>query len=120
MTNWPQDYSGAWTLAAKVERRGVGLHSGGESTVCLRPCDKPGFHLRVGAEAEQFIGVNEDSPTFNRLRGTYTQFFPVNWLKLHKGCRPDAGEVADCPQAIGLQVKAGTIIGDLPLSLIHI
>ena len=66
------------------------------------------------ASTEQFIGVNEDSPTFNRLRGSYTQFFPVNWLKLHKGCRPDAGEAADCQQAIGLQVKAGTIIGDLP------
>ena len=38
----------------------------------------------------------------------------MNWLKLHKGCRPEAGEAADCPQAIGLQVKAGTIIGDLP------
>ena len=52
MTNWPQDYSGAWTLAAEVERVGIGLHSGGESTVRLRPCDKPGFHLRVGAAAE--------------------------------------------------------------------
>ena len=66
------------------------------------------------ASSEQFIGVNEDSPTFNRLRGSYTQFFPVNWLKLHKKCRPKPGEVADCPQAIGFQVKAGTIIGDLP------
>ena len=63
---------------------------------------------------EQFVGVNEDSPTFNRLRGSYTQFFPVNWLKIHKGCRPKPGEAADCPQAIGLQVKAGTILGDLP------
>ena len=63
---------------------------------------------------EQFVGVNEDSPTFNRLRGSYTQFFPVNLLKIHKGCRPKPGEAADCPQAIGLQVKAGTIIGDLP------
>jgi len=52
VTSWPQDYSGAWTLAAEVERRGIGLHSGGESTVRLGPCDKPGFHLRVGAEAE--------------------------------------------------------------------
>ncbi len=66
------------------------------------------------ASTEQFIGVNEDSPTFNRLRGSYTQFFPVNWLKLHKGCRPEAGESADCPQAIGVQVKTGTIVGDLP------
>ena len=66
------------------------------------------------ATTEQFIGVNEDSPTFNRLRGTYTQFFPVNWLKLHKGCRPKPGEEADCPQAIGVQVKAGTIVGEVP------
>ena len=64
--------------------------------------------------SEQFVGVNDDSPTFNRLRGSYTQFFPVNWLKIHKGCRPKPGEVGDCPQAIGLQVKAGTILGDLP------
>ena len=66
------------------------------------------------ATTEQFLGVNEDSPTFNRLRANYTQFFPVNWLKLHKGCRPEPGEKADCPQAIGLQVKAGTIVGSLP------
>lgn len=66
------------------------------------------------ATTEQFVGVNEDSPTFNRLRANYTQFFPVNWLKLHKGCRPKPGEKGDCPQAIGLQVKAGTIIGSLP------
>ena len=63
---------------------------------------------------EQFLGVNEDSPTFNRLRTSYTHFFPVNWLKLHKGCRPKQGEKADCPQAIGVQVKGGTVVGDLP------
>ena len=63
---------------------------------------------------EQFLGVNEDSPTFNRLRTSYTQFFPVNWLKLHKGCRPKQGEKADCPQAIGVQVKGGTVVGELP------
>ena len=63
---------------------------------------------------EQFLGVDEDSPTFNRLRGSYTKFFPVSWLKLHKGCRPEEGEKADCPQAIGVQVKGGMIVGDLP------
>ena len=63
---------------------------------------------------EQFLGVNEDSPTFNRLRTSYTQFFPVSWLKLHKGCRPKPGEKEDCPQAIGVQVKGGTVVGELP------
>ncbi|MAH58785.1 MAG: hypothetical protein CMN91_10185 [Synechococcus sp. ARS1019] len=63
---------------------------------------------------EQFVGINEDSPTFNRFRASYTQFFPVNWLKIHKGCRPKPGEEADCPQAIGVQVKGGKLLGDAP------
>ncbi len=66
------------------------------------------------AGTEQFIGVNNDSPTFNRLRASYTQFFPVDWLKIHKGCRPKPGEQADCPQAIGVQIKGGAIMGEAP------
>ena len=66
------------------------------------------------AGTEQFLGINNDSPTFNRLRASYTQFFPVDWLKLHKGCRPKPGEQADCPQAIGVQIKGGAIMGEAP------
>ena len=66
------------------------------------------------AGTEQFVGVNNDSPTFNRLRASYTEFFPVDWLKLHKGCRPKPGEEADCPQAIGVQLKGGAIMGEAP------
>jgi len=43
---WPADYSLAWTLAAPVERSGVGLHSGVVSRVRLEPSEQPGF--RVG------------------------------------------------------------------------
>ena len=71
-----------------------------------------GNFLSLGTE--QFVSVGENSPTFNRLRASYTQFFPVNWLKLAKGCRPKPGEKADCPQAIGIQLKAGTVLGELP------
>ena len=63
---------------------------------------------------EQFLSVGENSPTFNRVKASYTQFFPVNWLKIAKGCRPKPGEKANCPQAIGIQLKAGSIVGDLP------
>ncbi len=63
---------------------------------------------------EQFLSIGENSPTFNRVKASYTQFFPVNWLKIAKGCRPKQGEKANCPQAIGLQLKAGSIVGDLP------
>ena len=63
---------------------------------------------------EQFLSVGENSPTFNRVKASYTQFFPVNWLKIAKGCRPKPGEKANCPQAVGIQLKAGSIVGDLP------
>ena len=66
------------------------------------------------AGTEQFFSTGDNSPTFNRMRASYTQFFPVDWLKLHKGCRPKPGEQADCPQAIGVQIKAGAIMGEAP------
>ena len=40
---WASDYSRAYTLAAAVERRGVGLHSGKDCLVRLEPGSKPGF-----------------------------------------------------------------------------
>lgn len=46
MSDWPSDYSLAWTLAGSFERSGVGLHSGGDCRVRLRPSELPGF--RVG------------------------------------------------------------------------
>ncbi|MFM2158853.1 MAG: hypothetical protein RLZZ124_1327 [Cyanobacteriota bacterium] len=43
--SWPSDYSQAWTLAASVERRGVGLHSGAAARVRLEPSERPGYHV---------------------------------------------------------------------------
>jgi outer membrane protein insertion porin family len=54
---------------------------------------------------EQFLSVGENSPTFNRVKASYTQFFPVNWLKIAKGCRPKPGEKENCPQAIGYSTQ---------------
>ena len=71
-----------------------------------------GDYLNIGTE--QFISLGENSPTFNRSRVTYSRFYPVNWIKLHKGCRPKPGEKLDCAQSIGFQAKMGTIIGELP------
>ena len=71
-----------------------------------------GHYLNIGSE--QFISLGENSPTFNRSRVSYSRFYPVNWLKFHKGCRPKSGEKADCTQSLAFQAKIGTIIGDLP------
>ena len=63
---------------------------------------------------EQYVSIGENSPTFNRVRTSYTHFIPVKWLKLAKGCRPKEGEPENCPQALAFQIKAGTVIGELP------
>ncbi|MBD2549977.1 BamA/TamA family outer membrane protein [Microcystis elabens FACHB-917] len=71
-----------------------------------------GNFLSIGTE--QFFSVGPDSPTFNRIRGSFTHFIPVRWLKFYKGCRPKPGETEDCKQALAFQVSAGSVIGDLP------
>lgn len=43
MTGWPRDYERAWTLAAAVERSGVGLHGGAMARVRLQPGEQPGY-----------------------------------------------------------------------------
>jgi outer membrane protein insertion porin family len=63
---------------------------------------------------EQFVSVGVNSPTFNRVRGSYTHFIPVNWLKIFKGCRNIPGKTPNCKQALAFQVSAGTVVGDLP------
>jgi outer membrane protein insertion porin family len=63
---------------------------------------------------EQFVSVGENSPTFNRLRASYTFYIPVNWIRFYRGCRPKPGEPEDCRQALAFNFSAGTNIGDLP------
>ena len=63
---WASDYSRAYGLQAAVERRGVGLHSGQECLVQLKPGSKPGFC--VG-----FLDQPNDEPvmlTPNQVRDT--------------------------------------------------
>ena len=71
-----------------------------------------GNFLSLGTE--QFFSVGPDSPTFNRLRASYTHYIPVNWLKVFKGCRPKPGQAADCKQALAFQASVGTNLGNLP------
>ncbi len=63
---------------------------------------------------EQFISMGKNSPTFNRMRASYSYFIPTKLINLTKACRSSQATSEDCPQAIGFQFKAGTIIGELP------
>ena len=71
-----------------------------------------GNKLNIGSE--QFISMGENSPTFNRIRASYSHFIPMNLINLTQGCRSKNSNSEDCPQAIGFQFKAGTIFGKLP------
>ncbi len=63
---------------------------------------------------EQFFSIGENSPTFNRMRASYSYFVPTKLINFTKACRSSDVNNEDCPQAIGFQFKAGTIIGELP------
>lgn len=53
MSSWPADYSGAWTVAAPLERAGVGLHSGAHCRVRLLPSSRQGYWVgRLDRPAE--------------------------------------------------------------------
>ena len=71
-----------------------------------------GSVLRFGAE--QFISFGDDSPTFNRMRASYAWFIPTRLINLTKDCKSEDADSNSCPQAIGIQFKVGSIIGDLP------
>ena len=63
---------------------------------------------------EQFFSVGDKSPTFNRMRASYSYFVPAKFINLTKACKSSDNSSEDCPQAIGFQFKAGTILGELP------
>ena len=63
---------------------------------------------------EQFVSMGQNSPTFNRMRASYSYFIPTKLINLTKGCKSKNATSEDCPQAIGFQFKGGTTIGDLP------
>jgi len=63
---------------------------------------------------EQFVSIGENSPTFNRIRASYSYFIPTKLINLTKACKSSNPDNEDCPQAIGFQFTTGTILGELP------
>ena len=63
---------------------------------------------------EQFVSMGENSPTFNRMKASYSYFIPTKLINLTKACKSSKATSEDCPQTIGFQFKSGTILGELP------
>jgi outer membrane protein insertion porin family len=60
-----------------------------------------GSLLRFGVD--QSVPLGSGSILLNRLRGSYSQYIPVQFINFSKG-----------PQALAFNFQAGTILGDLP------
>jgi outer membrane protein insertion porin family len=75
-----------------------------------------GYVLRLGME--QSVPLSSSyGITFNRLRGSYSYYIPVNWLDFSSFLsifgveeEPDKPK----PQALAFNFQAGTVLGDLP------
>ncbi|NJK38512.1 MAG: BamA/TamA family outer membrane protein [Oscillatoriales cyanobacterium RM2_1_1] len=61
-----------------------------------------GYTFRVGTE--QSIPVGSGSIFYNRVRGSYNFFLPVDILDF----------IPDAPEALAFSIQAGTILGDFP------
>ncbi|MDT9249670.1 MAG: BamA/TamA family outer membrane protein [Limnospira sp. PMC 1291.21] len=61
-----------------------------------------GYAFRFGTE--QSIPIGSGNIFFNRVRGSYSHYIPVNFLQLVPGA----------PQALAFNIQAGTIMGDFP------
>jgi outer membrane protein insertion porin family len=51
---------------------------------------------------------------FNRLRGSYSFYIPVQLIRFNKGCRIINPKPSDCPQTFAFNFQGGAVIGDLP------
>ena len=71
-----------------------------------------GSFLRLGTE--QSIPLGSGNILFNRLRGNYSFYLPVQLLRITKGCRVVKPKPSDCPQTFAFNVQAGNYVGDLP------
>ncbi|MEB3156544.1 MAG: UDP-3-O-acyl-N-acetylglucosamine deacetylase, partial [Cyanobacteriota bacterium] len=68
MIVWPSDYSLAHTLAAPVERAGVGLHSGATCRVRLQPSSREGYWVGwLGSPREDLQRLSPSQVVDTRL-----------------------------------------------------
>ena len=68
MSIWPSDYATAYTLAAAVERQGVGLHSGANCRVRLQPGQREGYWVGwLSAPAEGLRRLDPSQVADTRL-----------------------------------------------------
>ncbi len=58
MFSFPDDYEEGWTLQDEIKKDGVGLHSGFQCSVVIKPTELIGFHLSFADEPNKVFPLN--------------------------------------------------------------
>ncbi len=73
-----------------------------------------GHSFNISTEQYLPFGKNGRTINWNRVRASYSRYFPVKWLKFTKGCRQKDPSAKDCPQTLAFNIQGGTNFGTLP------
>ena len=58
MFSFPDDYELGWTLANQIEQDGIGLHTGLNCKVVIKPTEIPGFHFSFAEESNKVFPID--------------------------------------------------------------
>ena len=58
MFSFPNDYDQSWTLKNQIFKEGIGLHSGLNCKVIIKPTELPGFHFSFSGESKKVFSID--------------------------------------------------------------
>ena len=86
MFSFPDDYEEGWTLQNEIQKDGIGLHSGLECKVVLKPTELIGYNISFSDEPNRVFPLNISQVRNSPLCTT----LDLNGKKVSKVlCRPN-------------------------------
>ena len=58
MFSFPVDYEQGWTLGNKIQKDGIGLHTGSKCKVIIKPTELPGFYFSFSEEPNKIFSID--------------------------------------------------------------
>ena len=58
MFSFPNDYEQGWTLGNEIKKEGIGLHTGTNCQVIIKPTESPGFHFSFSEDASKVFTID--------------------------------------------------------------
>ncbi len=58
MFSFPDDYEQGWTLRNEIKKNGIGLHTGLQCQVIIKPTELPGFNFSFSGETNKIFSID--------------------------------------------------------------